>query len=88
MEMDKDLSVVRKALKKTGAQYLFIDHNLEHAFPNSFASAVLAGQVPQWLSIVKIPEKYSGHSVFKIDKNLLAQEMKLAEGEKSTLEKK
>ncbi len=77
MEMDNDLSAVRKVLKKTNAQYLFIEHKLEkHQAPNSFAASVLEGNVPKWLTAVKIPEKFSGHSIFKINQNLISQEMK------------
>ncbi len=77
MDADKDMNVVRKVLKETNAQYLFIGHKQEKSFPDSFASSVLAGQVPQWLSIVKIPEKFSDYSIFKIDQNLIAKEMEV-----------
>lgn len=79
MDMDKDLSVVRKVLQQTKSQYIFVGHKQEHNFPNSFASAVLAGEMPQWLSVVKIPEKFSDYSIFKIDQDLLAQEIKSEE---------
>ncbi|MBO7454324.1 MAG: hypothetical protein J6T91_03005 [Alphaproteobacteria bacterium] len=76
MEMDNDLSAVRKVLQKTKSKYLFIGHKQESQFPNSFASSVLAGHIPQWLSVVKIPEKFSDYSIFKIDQNLISQEIK------------
>lgn len=77
MEMNNDLSTVRKVLKKTNAQYLFIENKLEkHQAPNSFAATILEGNVPKWLTAVKIPEKFSGHSIFKIDQNLISQEIK------------
>lgn len=76
MDMDNDLSVVRKVLQRTKSQYLFIGHKQESQFPNSFASSVLAGHIPQWLSIVKIPEKFSDYSIFKIDQESLSKEIK------------
>ena len=76
MEKDNDLSAVRKVLKKTNAQYLFIGHKQEKEFPNSFAASVLKGNVPKWLTIVKIPEKFYNHSIFKIDQDLISREIK------------
>lgn len=85
MEMDNDLSAVRKVLKKTNAQYLFIEHDLENQqAPNSFAVMVLKGNVPKWLTSIKIPEKFSGHSIFKIDQNLISQEIKSEEDTKNS----
>ncbi len=79
MEMDNDLSVVRKVLQKTKSQYIFIEHKKQHLLPNSFASSVLAGHIPQWLSVVKIPEKFSDYSIFKIDQDCLSREIKAEE---------
>ena len=80
MERDNNLNIVRKILQKTKSQYLFIGHKQENQHPNSFASSVLAGHMPQWLSIVKIPEKFSDYSIFKIDQDRLSQEIKAEKG--------
>jgi len=88
MEMDNDLSIVRKVLKKTNSQYLFIGHKQEEDVPNSFAASVIAGNIPKWLTAVKIPEKFSGYSIFKIDQNLISQEIKSEQDSKNSKEQK
>lgn len=77
MEMDNDLRVVRRILKKTNTHFIFASHKQQKEFPNSFASALLAGQLPKWISVVKIPEKFSDYSVFKVDQDLLDKEVQL-----------
>lgn len=83
MDMDCDINIVRETLQKTKTQYIFIGHKQEKQFPKSFASKVLSGQVPQWLSIVKIPEKFSDYSIFKIDQDILTQEMLSSQDQKN-----
>lgn len=75
MEMNNNLNTVRKVLKKTNTKYIFVDHRLAKQFPHSFASSVLSGQIPKWLHIEKIPTKFWGHSIFKVDQNILSQEI-------------
>ena len=74
-EMNNNLNVVRKVLKKTNTQYIFVDHRLEKQFPHSFASSILSGQIPKWLNAEKIPTKFGGHSIFKVDQKILSQEI-------------
>ena len=88
MEKDNDLSAVRKVLKKTNAQYLFIGHKQEKHVPNSFAASVLAGNTPQWLSVVKIPEKFSDYSIFKINQDLISKEIKAEKVSKNPKKRK
>ncbi len=77
MEMDNDLRVVRRILKKTNTHFIFVSHKQQTEFPDSFASSLLAGQLPKWISIVKIPEKFYDYSVFKVDQDLLEKEVQL-----------
>ena len=77
MEMDNNLKVVRRILKKTNTHFIFVSHKQQTEFPNSFASALLAGNLPKWISIVKIPIRFSDYSVFKVDQDLLDKEVQL-----------
>jgi hypothetical protein len=78
--MDNNIKTVRKILKRTNTHFILVSHNQQTAFPKSFASTLLAGNLPKWISIIKIPEKFYDHSVFKVDQDLLTQEM-LLEGD-------
>jgi hypothetical protein len=79
MEMNKDIETVRKVLEHTNTHFIFVNHKQQTEFPNSFASSLLAGHLPKWISIVKIPEKFYAHSVFKVDQDLLKKEIQLEE---------
>lgn len=74
-QMKNNLSEVRKFLKKTSSQFIFVNRSLKDQYPKSFASEIISGKIPQWISIVKIPEKFSQHCVFKVDQELLSKEM-------------
>ena len=83
MDMDNNIETVRKVLKHTNTHFIFVSHEQQN---NSFASSLLAGHLPKWISIVKIPEKFYGHSVFKVDQDLLKKEMQLEGDSQKQLE--
>ncbi len=74
-QMKNDAAEVRRTLKRTGSQFIFVNRKLKKQYPTSFASEIISGKIPQWLSVVEIPEKFSQHCVFKIDHELLSKEM-------------
>ena len=74
-QMKNNPSEVRKFLKKTGSQFIFIGKKLKDSYPESFSAEIISGRLPKWLSIVKIPEKFSQHCVFKVDQELLSKEI-------------
>ncbi len=74
-QMKSNLSEVRKFLKKTDSQFIFISRKLKDLYPKSFSAEIISGQLPKWLTVVEIPEKFSWHCVFKIDQELLSKEI-------------
>ena len=74
-QMENNPSEVRKTIKRTGSQFIFVNRNLKDKYPKSFAAEIISGKLPQWISVVKIPEKFSHHCVFEVNQELLSKEM-------------
>ena len=74
-QMKIDPSEVRRTLKKTGSQFIFVNRSLKDQSTKSFAAEIVSGNLPKWISVVKIPEKFSQHCVFRVDQELLSKEM-------------
>ncbi len=68
-------SEVRRTLKKTSSQFIFVNRKLKNQYPTSFAAEIISGKIPQWISVVKIPEKFSQYCVFEVDQKLLSKAM-------------
>lgn len=72
-EMDFDNEIVKKVLKKTHSDFIFIKDDKYQRDKNSFAARILKNDYPEWISVVKIPDKFSDIVVAKVNHQLLAK---------------
>jgi hypothetical protein len=73
MEDEYDEEVAKSILKVTDSSYLFVrkPNDYSETAKMSLARMIANNNLPNWLSVVKLPEKFSDITIVKIDKRQL-----------------